>query len=146
MRQRIRITKTTSGQISTPKKEETPIRPKRIFPRTSLREEPKLVWSSIYGVKTDNGNYLFFRKAQWSRNLFWYNKKKPVEKNGQYYMPPRFHKIMGWVYLAKEQRLAIPQKVVWGNAQTFQLKETRLLNEKTVKLAIDELERLIKRG
>lgn len=123
-----------------------PNKQKSLYPRMITRHEPKIVWSPIFGVITDNGNYVFYRRAVWSRNVFWTARMKPIKKNGLFYMPPVFHKIQGWVYLTKTKELIWIPKPVWGDAKSFKLYRTKQINNKTIEFAISELKNRASHG
>ncbi len=133
-RKRPRLTKPSAKPIDRSK-------PKTIYPRMITRDIPKIVWEPVHGVITDNGNFVFYRRAIRSRNVFWTVRTKPAKKDGLYYMPDVFHKIMGWVYLTKESRLARDPKPMWGDAKSYPLPRVRTVDDTTVNFAISELKR-----
>lgn len=107
--------------------------------KVELKEKPIFVWSPVYGVITDNGNYLFFRRATSSKNIFWYsNRKVRKQKDGTFYMPPKFHKMMAWLYVPSEDKFFKLEKPVWGDAKAYPIK-LKFINEETIGQAIHEL-------
>jgi len=114
-------------------------KPKTIYPRMVTKEIPMIVWEPVHGVITDNGNYLFYRRAIRSRNVFWTARIRPAKKDGLYYMPDVFHKIMGWVYVTKERKLVRVMKPIWGDAKSYSLPRVRSIDDVTIDFAIQQL-------
>lgn len=117
---------------------------KNIYPRMVTREIPQIIWEPVYGVITDNGNYLFYRRAVRSRNVFWTARSRPAKKDGLYYMPDVFHKIMGWVYISHSGELKRLPKPVWGSAKSYVLPRVRMVDDTTIDFAINELQKAAK--
>lgn len=118
---------------------------KNIYPRMVTREAAQIIWEPVHGVITDNGNYLFYRRAIRSRNVFWTARTKPAKKGGLYYMPNVFHKIIGWVYVTHSGELKRLLKPVWGNAKSYPLPRVRTIDDRTIDFAINELQMAAKR-
>jgi len=113
---------------------------RRNIQKPKFKEKPMFVWTPIQGVQTSNGNYLFFRKSVKSRNVFWYNTKKVrPTSDGLYYMPPKFHMTMAWVYVPSENKLLPVKDPVWGDAKTYALPQVRIIDEASIGYAIEQL-------
>lgn len=111
---------------------------RQIYPGKKVLETPRLIWSPVYGTITENGNYLFFRRAVESKNVFWKAKTKPKMRKSGYYMPKVFHKIMGWVFIPKLNAFYSVRKPVWGDQCVYEI-GTRIINEETISDAMQEL-------